>query len=142
MTERERSKVLLAEDSTTLRACLQRYLERAGFHVVSVAEGWAAVKALDREFPDAMVVDRRMPYVSGDEVCRHAARDGRFIRVVVISAYGEPRPDVLEDLPSARFLPKPFAPRDLVAMLRGMLDAGGTGRAEGNGKGGSCHGRP
>ena len=80
--------VLVVEDEREIRELLRRYLERAGFAVLTTGSGAQALQMLDEHTADIVVLDLGLPDVDGIEVLR-AARTGGGVPVVVLTARSE-----------------------------------------------------
>lgn len=83
------ARLLVAEDDHDYRELLRTWLEHAGYEVVAVNDGGAALDELSRDPSfDGVVADLRMPGVDGRELCRRirAAPEGNRLPVLVLSA--------------------------------------------------------
>ncbi|MBA4370430.1 MAG: DNA-binding response regulator [Coriobacteriaceae bacterium] len=114
-------KVLLVEDERTIREAVEAYLERDGFWVKSVGDGYAALEAFAKGGFDLVVLDLMLPKVPGEEVCRRI-RDHSDVPIIMLTAKGseEERVRGLE-IGADDYLVKPFSPRELVARVRALL---------------------
>src|ERR1700761_9591516 len=121
----QRLRVVSGEDSVLLLAGLVRLLESAGFEVAATAaDGEALVAAVEREQPDLVLADVRMPPTHTDEGIRAAlAIRGRWpgIAILVLSQYGEER--YAADLLSANTSSVGYLLKDRVADVTEFLDA-------------------
>ncbi|WP_158894474.1 response regulator transcription factor [Amycolatopsis anabasis] len=114
-------RVLIAEDHTELAEILIEGLRREGMAVDVVPDGDAALEALSVTGYDVLVLDRGLPVVHGDEVCRRLAAAGARTRVLMLTAAGR-----IEDrvgglaLGADDYLAKPFAFAELVARIRAL----------------------
>jgi len=114
-------RVLLIEDDARLAGMVSEYLGAAGFDVVHVGSGTAALERLGREPYDALVLDLTLPDIDGLEVCRRL-RARWDTPVLMLTARGEPMDRVVGlELGADDYLPKPFEPRELLARLRALL---------------------
>ena len=114
-------RVLLIEDDARLAGMVSEYLGAAGFDVVQVGSGGAALERLGREPYDALVLDLTLPDIDGLEVCRRV-RAKWDTPVLMLTARGEPMDRVVGlELGADDYLPKPFEPRELLARLRALL---------------------
>jgi DNA-binding NtrC family response regulator len=111
--------LLLVEDKDSFRRLLVQALEGSVWTVRAVADPQAALAALETQPFHVLVTDLRLPGMSGLELIRRARRLHPGLRVVLMSAFGEPK-DIVEAmrLGADDFLPKPF---DLDAFLA-LLD--------------------
>jgi DNA-binding response OmpR family regulator len=110
-------RVLVVEDHATLAGRIAQGLRRAGMAVDAVHDGAAALEAAAQTAYDVIVLDRDLPVVHGDRVCRAVAGSGP--RILMLTAAGEvdDRVDGLE-LGADDYLGKPFAFAELVARVR------------------------
>lgn len=115
-------RVLLAEDDPRLAAVLVQGLAEAGWQVEAVADGMAAYsRALDRDGPDVLLLDRMLPGMDGLTVCRRLRAAGVTTPVLVLTARGEVS-DRIQGLDAGAddYLPKPFDLDELFARLRAL----------------------
>jgi DNA-binding response OmpR family regulator len=114
-------RVLVAEDHTTVAHRIAEGLRDAGMAVDVVNDGAAALTAAEYTGYDVIVLDRDLPAVHGDQVCRTlAAREGGA-RILMLTAAStvDDRVDGLE-LGADDYLGKPFAFHELVARVRAL----------------------
>jgi DNA-binding response OmpR family regulator len=113
-------RVLVVEDHATLATRIAQGLRQAGIAVDAVYDGAAALDAVDQAAYDVIVLDRDLPVVHGDRVCRAVAGSGGP-RILMLTAAAEvhDRVDGLE-LGADDYLPKPFAFPELVARVRAL----------------------
>ncbi|HTB59819.1 MAG TPA: ATP-binding protein [Polyangia bacterium] len=117
-------RILFADDQPYLLDIVARVLSRAGYSVVAVANGAAAVAAAARENFDLHVLDAIMPVMSGREACeriRAARPEAQFLFISGFSGAALPV-SFLADL-GIRVLPKPFDAATLLREVRATLDA-------------------
>lgn len=117
----EQVRVLVVEDHVALANRIGEGLRDAGFAVDVVHDGEAALESTACTAYDVVVLDRDLPRVHGDRVCRQLARDGSPSRVLMLTAAVEvdDRVDGLE-LGADDYLGKPFAFGELVARIRAL----------------------
>ena len=111
--------LLLVEDKDSFRRLLSQALEGTVWKVKAVADPQEALRAMEAQPFHVLVTDLRLPGMSGLELIRRARQLHPSLRVVLMSAFGEPK-DIVEAmrLGADDFLPKPF---DLDAFLA-LLD--------------------
>jgi DNA-binding response OmpR family regulator len=112
-------RVLVVEDHVTLADRIAQGLRQAGMAVDTVYDGAVALEAVTHTAYDVMVLDRDLPVVHGDRVCRTVAGTGPRILMLTAAADVEDRVDGLE-LGADDYLPKPFAFAELVARVRAL----------------------
>src|SRR3954469_6519789 len=112
-------RVLVVEDHRTLNALITAGLRREAMAVDTALDGHAALEQLAATRYDVVVLDRDLPGVHGDEVCRRIVAGGADTRVLMLTAAGTVR-DRVEGLGLGAddYLPKPFDFAELVARVR------------------------
>jgi DNA-binding response OmpR family regulator len=121
--------LVVADDDPDILRLLERRLSRRGYTVVSVADGSAALETVRRIQPDAVVLDRLMPTMSGEEVCAALKADERTaaIPVVLLSAQASEQ-EIVEGfgVGADDYLTKPFDLDELDERLRLLVAAAGA----------------
>jgi DNA-binding response OmpR family regulator len=114
--------VLLADDEEAITDNLAPFLERAGFEVVVVHDGEAALRAVSTDDPAVCVLDVLMPGLDGREVLRRLRADACLQPIILLTQVGEAveRAMALEE-GADDYLNKPFDPHELVARIRAVL---------------------
>jgi DNA-binding response OmpR family regulator len=112
-------RVLVVEDHATLAGRIAQGLRQAGMAVDTVYDGAAALEAAAQTAYDVIVLDRDLPVVHGDRVCRIVAGSGPRILMLTAAGDVEDRVDGLE-LGADDYLGKPFAFAELVARVRAL----------------------
>jgi DNA-binding response OmpR family regulator len=118
--------LVVADDDPDVLRLLERRLARRGYEVVTATDGRAALDAVRRTGPDAVVLDRVMPAMSGEELCRELKADERTaaIPVVLLSAQASER-EIVEGFGAGAddYLTKPFDIEELDELLRRLVAA-------------------
>jgi DNA-binding response OmpR family regulator len=113
-------RVLVAEDHSTLADRIAQGLRQAGMAVDAVYDGAAALDAAAQTAYDVVVLDRDLPVVHGDRVCRALADSGGPRILMLTAAAGvDDRVDGLE-LGADDYLGKPFVFAELIARVRAL----------------------
>lgn len=114
-------RLLLVEDERDLADALADGLRREGYTVDVAYNGVAALSCIAAADISLMILDRDLPGLSGDAVCRTLREQGHPVRILMLTAAGtlDDRVSGL-DLGADDYLPKPFAYVELLARLRAM----------------------
>ena len=119
------ARILIAEDERDIRELVAFSLQFGGFEVVQAANGAEAVERAPVEKPDLILMDVRMPKMTGYEACRalKAMPDMRHIPVVFLSAKGQ-ESEIQTGLEAGaeEYILKPFAPDELVKQVKLVLE--------------------
>ncbi|HTW10543.1 MAG TPA: response regulator transcription factor, partial [Acidimicrobiales bacterium] len=120
-------RVLVVEDHAKLAITVATGLRQAGMAVDVVFDGRDALDHIATTPYDVVVLDRDLPGVHGDDVCRALVAEGRHSRVLMLTAAStvDDRVEGL-GLGADDYLPKPFEFPELVARIRALLRRPGT----------------
>lgn len=125
MTEREGPLVLVADDEDDIRALVSFRLKRAGYEVITAADGEEALLLATTRLPDLVVLDMMMPKATGLEVTRsmRAHEATRDIPVILLTARAQ-EGDVVRGFEAGAddYVKKPFSPQDLQARVQALLE--------------------
>ena len=114
-------RILFADDSVTAQNMGKKILTEAGYDVVAVSNGAAAVKKIAEQKPDIIILDLYMPGYSGLEVCEKVRASIATIRTPVLLTVGKMEPYKPEDANRVRadgVIIKPFEASDLLAIVK------------------------
>ena len=118
-----RSRVLVADDTESVRSLFERLLSTDGHEVVSAPDGRAALDAIQRERPDVILLDVEMPGMDGLEVCRRLKADPatRLTPVVMVTGQTD-LSDRIRGIEAGadEFLSKPVHPQELRVRVRSL----------------------
>ncbi|MFZ0318137.1 MAG: response regulator [Candidatus Sulfotelmatobacter sp.] len=118
-------KILLADDSVTAQNMGRKILSDAGYEVVTVNNGSAALKKIAELKPDLVILDVYMPGYSGLEVCQRLKESQDSARIPVLLTVGKLEPFKPEEANRVRaegFIVKPFEASELLAALSKLED--------------------
>jgi CheY-like chemotaxis protein len=114
-------KILFADDSMTAQNMGKKILTGAGYEVVAVSNGAAAVKKIAEQKPDIIILDIYMPGYSGLEVCEKVRGSLDTVKTPVLLTVGKMEPYKLEDANRVKadgVIIKPFEASDLLAIVK------------------------
>ena len=109
--------VLLVEDDAALRRFIEVLLQRAGYEVISAADGLEAMKSLLTTTVHVIVTDAMMPNLSGYELCRFVRSSPHLSHLPIILLSGLDQKNAETEQVNA-FLAKPISPEHLLACIR------------------------
>src|SRR5712691_6272191 len=114
--------VLVIDDDPSLRDTIGLLLEKEGFRPVLAEDGKIGLRQALALKPSLIVVDLRMPGMSGVEVCRQVRAAGMKTPLMVLSAIGDEVDKVLLlEIGADDYMVKPFGTRELLARIRAVL---------------------
>jgi CheY-like chemotaxis protein/predicted regulator of Ras-like GTPase activity (Roadblock/LC7/MglB family) len=119
-------KVLVVDDSLSVRKVVQRALESKRIQVLSAASGTEAMELIARETPDLVVCDVIMPDMDGYQICDFVKKHPALERTPVLLISGIVNSTVLERAAKVRsddVMRKPFAADELLHRIEGFLPA-------------------
>ena len=118
-------KILLADDSVTAQNMGRKILADAGYEVLTVNNGSAALKRISEQRPDLIVLDVYMPGYSGLEVCQRLKEVNETARIPILLTVGKLEPFKPEEARRVRadaFIVKPFEASELLSALSKLED--------------------
>lgn len=114
-------RILFADDSVTAQNMGRKILTEAGYEVVAVSNGAAAVKKIAEQKPDIIILDVYMPGYSGLEVCEKVRGSMETLKTPVLLTVGKMEPYKPEEANRVRadgVIVKPFEASDLLAIVK------------------------
>lgn len=116
--------ILLVDDEEDLLKVLAKFLQGAGFATASSTGGDQIWDVMHRQKPDLILLDIRLPEISGITIFRDLRKNEKFrdIPVIFISAIPSYQKHCLEDLKAQGFMQKPYQPEALLQKIREILE--------------------
>ncbi|TAN04301.1 MAG: response regulator [Rhodanobacteraceae bacterium] len=121
------ARVLVVDDSATIRAVLGKMLAQDGYEVLKAADGEAAVETAHTHFPDLIFLDIVLPGISGFAVLRALRRDSRTRTTPIIMMSGNQQATeqfYVQRFGADGFVKKPFGRVDVFHAIRSLVQAG------------------
>ena len=117
----KKKTILVVDDSVVIRKMVEIALENEQYNIMSVANGKDALKYLDDNNPDIIILDIMLPDVNGLDVLK-AVKASKQIPVVMLSAKDTPRETSrAKELGADDFIPKPFKDEELVSKIKELV---------------------
>ena len=114
--------ILVVEDDRAVQKALRRLFEGEKFSVEICSDGKSAVEAFRRAAPSVVILDLRLPAMSGRDVCREIKQQAPSLPIIVLSAASDVSDKVLLlEIGADDYVTKPFSPRELLARVRAAL---------------------
>ena len=115
-------RVLVVDDEVYIRDLVSSALRIAGMEPTTASDGDEALRAVDRERPDLVVLDVGLPGIDGFSVCRRLRDDGDQTPVVFLTAR-DAKEDMLQGFTKGGddYITKPFSLDELIARVRAVL---------------------
>lgn len=114
-------KILVVDDEPHIVAVIVSYLENGGYQVFEAFDGKEGMKVFEKVHPDLIILDRMMPEMSGEEVCRKLRKISRIPVIMLTAKTAED--DIVEGLKLGAddYVSKPFSPKELLARVEALL---------------------
>jgi len=115
-------RILVVDDEAAIRHMLTVALEPSGFVISQTSSGTAALDVVRRNETDMLLLDLRLPDLSGQDVIRGVRSSGSVVPIIVLSSRADERGKVEAfDLGADDYLTKPFGVEELLARIRASL---------------------
>jgi DNA-binding response OmpR family regulator len=115
-------RILIVEDDRAVQKALRRLFEAEGFAVDVKGDGKSALEAFRATAPSVIVLDLRLPTMSGKDVCREVKQQIPTLPIIILSATADVTDKVLLlELGADDYVTKPFSPRELLARVRAAI---------------------
>ncbi len=115
------SKILIVDDEEDIREIVEIYLINEGFEVTQASNGIEALKVIEKQSVDLIILDIMMPEMDGIKTCLQIRKD-RKIPIIMLSAKAQDSDKILGlNIGADDYLVKPFNPLELVARVKSQL---------------------
>lgn len=124
MAQTAAKKILIVEDERDILQLVKMYLEKEGFRTLTASTGGEALKQVQAEKPDLLILDLMLPEIDGLEVCKRlrASSQTAMLPIIMLTAKAEESDTVIGlELGADDYVTKPFSPKTLVARVKAMF---------------------
>jgi DNA-binding response OmpR family regulator len=123
------NSVLVIDDDASLRDTIAVILEQAEFRPILASDGITGLESALRNKPDLLLVDLRLPGLSGVDICKQLRQSGVSTPIIALSAVDEELDKVLLlEMGADDYVVKPFGSRELLARIRAVLRRSSPGQ--------------
>jgi chemosensory pili system protein ChpA (sensor histidine kinase/response regulator) len=124
VVETQRNKVMVVDDSITMRRVASKLLERHNYEVVTAKDGVDALAQLEDTQPDVMLLDVEMPRMDGFELATHMQNEASYSNIPIImitSRTGEKHRDRAFEIGVTNYMGKPYQEDELISNIQSAL---------------------
>ena len=116
-------KILIVDDEPDLLRVTCFRLEKAGYQVLTSTNGEEALRIIGEEYPDLVLLDLRLPLLTGLEVCACIKKDEKLkhIPVIIFTASTQDIQEKVDECGAAGFIFKPFNIEELLAKIKKLI---------------------
>ena len=117
-------KILVVDDEPDILRIVTFRLEKTGYEVITAINGQEALDLIEKDKPDLILLDLRLPIIDGYEVCRHLKGDKELKKIPVILLTASAVRDVekkAKELNAEAYITKPFEPTELLKKIKKFL---------------------
>ncbi len=121
---RVQATILCIDDETDVTELLEYHLRKAGYAVITAANGRDALRLIHEQKPDLIVLDLMLPDIDGFGICEILRHDPATatLPIIILSAWATTDAQSLGlDLGALAYLTKPFSPKTVVAKVAHLL---------------------
>ena len=115
------TEIMIVEDEPSIAEVVSLYLKRAGYQVTSLNDGKTALKRLEQQMPDLLVLDLMLPGIDGLAITRWV-RDHSDLPIIMLTARRAEGDRIAGlEMGADDYIVKPFSPQELVSRVRAVL---------------------
>lgn len=116
-----KTKILLIDDDEQIRALVQDFLQSQGYQVLLAEDGLLGMDLLQKETVDLLILDIRLPYVSGIGLVKIAKQNMPELPIICITGYGLSPETIAEQEKADLILSKPFDLQELLRSIQNLI---------------------
>lgn len=115
-------KVMVIDDSKTIRRTAETLLKKEGFEVITATDGFEALSLIADHQPDLILLDIMLPEINGYEICRLLRQEKLDMPIIMLTAKGEESDIILGlNLGADDYVTKPFSIHEVLARIHAFL---------------------
>lgn len=115
-------KILIVDDEESIRTLLNYNLKKEHFSTIIAEDGREAIKLVETEKPDLILLDLMLPKMDGIEVCKALRKAEVNTPIIMLTAKSEEFDKVLGlEIGADDYMTKPFSPREVIARIKAVL---------------------
>ena len=117
-----KKKILAVDDEDSIIDLLKFNIEKEGYNFISASDGEEALRKVEEENPDLVILDVMLPKMDGLAVCRKIRQTDNQVPIIMLSARGEEIDKILGlEIGADDYMTKPFSTRELIARIKANL---------------------
>ena len=114
--------ILVIDDDAMNREVMEAFLEIEGYRVILASNGKQGISHLQTASPDLIILDVRLPDISGYEVCRQIRTTQPTLPIIIVTGFdADDVKDTVFAAGATDFLPRPFGGDDLINRVKSLL---------------------
>ncbi len=117
-------KILIVDDEPDILRAAEIRLMSFGYEVITASDGNDALNLIQRDTPDLILLDMRLPHMDGDKICAMLKADDKFkhIPIIIFTASSDLNAsNKIKESGADGYLIKPFAPEELLHIIKKFL---------------------
>lgn len=115
-------KILIVDDEPSIRTLLEYNLMQAGYPTILAKDGEEALRQVEREKPDLILLDLMIPKIDGIEVCKTLRKNQNNTPVIMLTAKSDELDKIFGlNIGADDYMTKPFSPKEVIARVQAVL---------------------
>ncbi|WOV89162.1 response regulator transcription factor [Sporosarcina oncorhynchi] len=115
-------KILIVDDEQPIRTLLDYNLKQSNYETIMAADGEEAIRIVESDNPDLILLDLMLPIMDGVEVCKLLRQRNINTPIIMLTAKGEETDKVIGlEIGADDYMTKPFSPREVIARVKAVL---------------------
>ena len=113
-------KILIVDDDPDILVIATVRLKYMGYEIISAIDAENALIVLKTEIPDLIILDRLLPKMQGEDLCKKLKSDDKYknIPIIMFTALVDDVAKVVKEIGADDYITKPFEPKDLISKVQ------------------------